>query len=58
MPAAAVPHLRDLLVDLCCIPALAVWVLHGGQLQHAHAKAVNVHLLIILLLVQLRSHEL
>mmetsp|Transcript_3161 Transcript_3161/g.5419 ORF Transcript_3161/g.5419 Transcript_3161/m.5419 type:complete len:237 (-) Transcript_3161:439-1149(-) len=50
--------LRDLLVDLCCVLALRIGVLHGGQLQHTKTKAVHVYLLIVLLLVQLRCHEL
>jgi len=38
------PHLRDLLVDLRRVLALAVGILHGGQLQHAHPKAVHIDL--------------
>jgi hypothetical protein len=55
---AAGAHLGDLPIDLCRVGALAVGVLHGGQLQQAHAKAVHVHQLVVLLLVQLRGHKL
>jgi hypothetical protein len=52
------PYLGDLLIDLRRVAALAVWVLHRCKLQHAHAKAVHIHLLIILLLIQFWRHEL
>ena len=51
-------HQGDLAVDLRRVFALGVGVLQGGQLQQAHAEAVHVHALVILLLVQLGSHEL
>ncbi len=45
-------------VDLGGISTLAVGVLKCCQLQQAHAKGVNVHAVIILLIIQLWCHEL
>ena len=55
-PTAAA-HLDDLLVDLRRVPALAVGVLHGGQLQHAHAKCVDVDAFVVVFLVHFGRHE-
>lgn len=49
---------RHLPVDLGDVVALAVGDLAGHHLQHAHSERVDVHLLRVLLLVQLRRHEL
>ena len=49
---------RNFLVDLGRIHTLPVGDLFGEDFQHAHAKGVNVHLLVVgLLLVHVRGHE-
>lgn len=48
----------DLSVDLCCVLALCVGVFESGEFEDAHAKGVDVDLLVVLLLVELRGHEL
>jgi hypothetical protein len=57
--AAPRAHLRHALEDLRHAVALAVGVLQRGQLQQAHAEAVDVDALVVVLLVKhLGRHEL
>lgn len=50
-------HAGDFAVDLGCVLAFRVRILRRSHLQDAHPKGVNVHRLVVLLLVHLRSHE-
>mmetsp|Transcript_2268 Transcript_2268/g.5141 ORF Transcript_2268/g.5141 Transcript_2268/m.5141 type:complete len:277 (+) Transcript_2268:343-1173(+) len=50
--------LRHFAVDLRGVAALSVRVLAGDHLEHAHAKRVDVDLLVVILVIQLRRHEL
>lgn len=51
-------HRYDLLVDLGWSRTFRIRVLAGCHLQHAHAEGVDVHALVVVLLIHLRSHEL
>lgn len=48
----------NFLVDLGWAGTFRVRILGGGHLQHAHAERINIHTLIVVFLVHLRSHEL
>ena len=50
--------LGDLPIDLRGVEALRVGVLRGDHLEDAHPEGVDVHLLVVTLIVQLRRHEL
>lgn len=48
----------NFLVDLGRAGTFRVRILGGGHLQHAHAERINIHTLIVVFFVHLRSHEL
>lgn len=51
-------HRDDFLVDLDGVRALAVGVLEGDHLEHAHPERVYVDQLVVLFFIHLRCHEL
>lgn len=51
-------YARHFLVDLSRSHAFAIRVLGCGHFEHTHAKGVDVHALVVMLLVHLGSHKL
>lgn len=47
----------DFTVDLGRIRAFFVGIFGGLHLQHAHAKCIDIHRLVVVFLVHFRCHE-